>query len=356
MLFVLVSVLLCGCNSFQVEGMSPASGRDHHLAIKEPPKVKADNNTIVPIQINDTQFQSVVDWFDHEHVLYVVNDELGAKIYKHHLFTGTSELFFETTDPIITLQSNPSSQHFLIHTSNSNTEANLIVVDEKGNALFDWEVKSAELQFVWNPFDENNLFITSFLEDWSFTNYILNVEQKEVKENSLPHPFIQWMSPSKIAYLKWEDGFTEAPLYSASVQGIAEKKLADNIFAYHTYEDLLLTISASTNLSVYQFYEVSTMKKINEFSLPVINTYSDNWWVPNFDYDPNTKNFYYYKPVEEQLNLVSFSIETGEEETILTNIEDQPINLSSDGERLLLGYQYNTIIEIEDKKTSELIQ
>ncbi|MBM6617264.1 hypothetical protein [Bacillus suaedaesalsae] len=361
MLFVLVSVLLCGCSSFQAEGMKPASSRESFLANKmQPDVVNERNNLIVPIQSESVKFQSVVDWYNYDHLLYIVNDELGAKVFKHHIYTGNHELFFEITDPIITLQSSPSNDHFLIHTSNSSNEAKLIIVDDKGEVLLDWEVESAELQYVWNPFDENKIFITSFLEDWTFKNYILNMEQKKVDENNLPHPFIQWMSSTTIAYLKWEDAFTEAPLFLANINGDEEEKLGEQIFAFHSYKDIFLTISAKNESINFQFSKSSTMEKLHEFTLPVINTYSDNWWIPNYDYDPIKKKFYYFKPITENnevqsLDLISFSIETGEEETILPNMEDQPIKISSDGEKLLLGYQYNTIIELKSKNTSTLI-
>ncbi|KAA0549424.1 hypothetical protein FZW96_05810 [Bacillus sp. BGMRC 2118] len=327
---------------------------------KLPSGENQQSHSIVPIQNEEGQFQSVVEWQDNEHLLYIVNDEAGAKVFKHHLYSGKQELFFEAKDPIITLQSSPSNQYFLIHTSKSSYEANLIIVDKEGEEVFNWVNESSELQYVWNPFDENKIFITSFLEDWSFKNYILNIDQKLVEDHTLPHPFIQWMSLASVTYLKWEDAHTEAPLYLASIDGEEEKKIGEQIFAYHSYKDIFLTISVKNESIHYQFSNTETLEKIREFTLPVINTFSDNWWIPNYDYDLTKKKFYYFKPTAEgdevmSLNLVSFSPETGEEEIILTNLEDQPINVSSDGEKLLLGYQYNTIIELSTKKTSTLI-
>jgi hypothetical protein len=360
-MFILLCLVLSGCNSFQAEGIQMATEKESEIELKEVPSKPFFNDTqVIPIELSGGQFNSVGDWYDNTSVLFTVNEGSGSKIYRYHLYEGDTELFYETPEQVITLEGNQNQHYFVIHTAVSSHEAKLIVLDKKGKEVLEWKVESVELQYVWNPFDGNQLFITSFLEDWSFKNYVMNADTKRIEATGFPQAFIQWMDTSELAYLKWDDTSLDAPLYTSNLDTKEEKKVLDNILAFHSYEDLLLAISSAEKSSLYQFYEPKTMEKIQEFQIPTITTFSDRWWIPNYDYNAATNKFYYFKPVVtgeeiETLSLVSFSMKTMEEEVVLSQSEDQPLKISPDGKRVLFGFQFIKLIDLVEKETYSLI-
>jgi hypothetical protein len=354
-------LIISGCSSFKAEGIQLASEKETDITLKEvPSKPFFNDSKIIPIDLDGGQFNSVGDWYDNTSVLFTVNEGSGSKIYKYHIYEGDTELFYKTPEQVISLEGNQNQHYFVVHTAVSAHEAKLIVLDKEGKEVLNWIVESVELQYVWNPFDENQLFITSFLEDWSFKNFVMNADTKRVVENGFPQPFIQWMDTSELAYLKWDDTSLDAPLYTSNLETKEEKKVLDNVLAFHSYKDLLLAISSAEESSLYQFYEPKTMKKIQEFQIPTITTFSDRWWIPNYEYNTATNKFYYFKPVVtgeeiEALSLVSFSMKTGEEEVVLSQSEDLPLKISPDGKRVLFGFQFMKLIDLLEKETYTLI-
>jgi hypothetical protein len=357
--FILQCLILSGCNSFQAEGIKLASKKESNIALKEIPSTLNPSN-IVPIKVEEQKFNSIGDWYDNQSILFTLNEGEGSKIYKYDIYNGDTELFYETSEQVIKVEGNHNLHYFIVHTAGLSHKANLFVLDNKGRVIVEWEVESAELQYEWNPFDENQLFITSFLEDWSFQNYVVSLDTGQVEPVDLSQPFIQWLDKSEITYLRWSDTSIDAPLYRSNISTNKEEKLLDHILAFHTYKDLLLTISSSETFTSYQFFDPRSMKELSKFQMPSITTFSDRWWIPNYDYNFSTQKFYYFKPIMDDdvlqsLSLVSFSVETGEEIVVLSEIEDQPLKLSPDGQKLLYGFQFIELIDLQSHEVFSLI-
>ncbi|MFZ3588139.1 hypothetical protein ACOI1C_02445 [Bacillus sp. DJP31] len=355
--------ILSGCSSFKSDGNVDAALKETNSSFKEGPSGHFFGGlSIIPIELNGSQFNSIGDWYDNTTILYITDDSDGSKIYKYHLYTGVAELFYETTEQIITLKASQDRSYFALQTSVSSNEAKVTIVDQQGKEKMSTTIDSVEIQYVWNPFKEMEVFITSFQEDWSFQNYVLDVNQNLQQISEVSQPFVQWVGPTKIAYLKWEnDGNLNAPLLSLDSQDNVEIKILDSVLAYRTYKDLLVTISGTETESLYQFFDTEMMQLKGSFKLPMINTFSDRWWIPNYDYDSETDSFIYFKPKEENnelasLQLMKFSLINGEETLVLEDSLDRPLNISPDGTLCLIGYQLEEIIDMKKKEISSLIK
>src|SRR5690606_38228570 len=154
------------------------------------------------------------------------------------------ELFFSTNSPVITMKANEDHSLFLFHTSNASNQAEIVVVNEEGNHIFDWKVDAYDLFYNWNPYDKDQIFLTAFLEDWSFETYLLDVGEKTAKKYEILQPFIQWISKNELLYLKWDQNEPSffAPLFSYNLESKNEGLLFENIISYSTYIDLLVTV------------------------------------------------------------------------------------------------------------------
>ncbi len=362
-IFILLCVFLYGCSSFEAEGNLDAKTKETFSSPKgKPTGAFFGDLPIIPIALDERGFNSVVDWYDNTTVLYVIDDGVGSKIYKYHLYTGVTEFFYETTGLIITLKSSQNRHYFAVHASDSSYEAKIIILDRNGKEMMDSKLDSVEVQYEWNPYEEAEIFVTSFQEDWSFQNHVMNVNRKIIELSEVNQPFIQWIGSSNVAYLKWVDNESiNAPLYLFDNRDLKEVKVLDNVLAYHTYKGILVTISGYETESLYQFFNTEPIQLKRSFKLPLINTFSDKWWVPNFDYNSESDRFIYFHPKIEDdesvtLQLVVYSAISGLEEVILADTKNRPVNLSPDGSLCLVGYQSEEIIDIKKKEIIKLIK
>lgn len=365
-ILVVISFFLSGCTSFQTHGIENAMKREIDIREKSIPSGHFMGEIpIIPIDLEGEHFHSVGDWYNETSILYIVDqhNRMGSNIYRYHLYTGEKELFFETPHQIIGLEGSENNNYFAIHTSSSINEANLVIIDKKGKEVVNWPVVSTELQYVWNPFDETKLFITSFQEDWSFKNFVLDLDTQKIKESDITQPFIQWLSDKEVLYLKWDEEFQEntAPLYSYHLENKSEEEISEQVLGFHTYQSMFMTVSPKDNQSIYQFLDPDSKSLKQSFTLPNIETYSDRWWIPNYDYNKKQDLLLVYKPIMkeqqfESLQLVTYSLQSAEESVVLQGVEDRPLLISPDGELSLIGYQFEEILDLRTNKLQSILE
>ncbi len=362
-------VLLVGCNSHQPFDISdaPESGLKNVSKGPIPTEFFGDNHQIQPLEIQGEAFTTVGEWYDDETILYIIENGGGSEIYKYHLFTGEKELFFKTSTPVLTMKANEDHSMFLLHTSNSVNQATLVAVDKEGDVKHEWELNSFDLFYSWNPYSPDQVFVTSFLEDWSFQTHLLDITEQTTTKFEVFQPFIQWLDPNTIAYLKWDQNSLDffAPLYSYHLDTKTEGLLFENIISFSTFFDLLVTyelIQGQEAQARITFSHPEKNTKMHEFSMPLLSDYS-KWYIPSADYAAQQKKFYTFKPYStgafdtyaEKFDLVSYDMNTGKEEVILQKIDDQPLNFSPNGYLCLYGYQFEKIIDLKTESVSELV-
>ena len=73
------------------------------------------------------------------------------------------------------MEANEDHSLFLLHTSGERNMAELLVVDKSGTEVFSWQAESFDMTYKWNPYQPDELFISTFLEDWSYKSFVINV-------------------------------------------------------------------------------------------------------------------------------------------------------------------------------------
>lgn len=313
----------------------------------------------IPLELNEGLFHSVADWKDDETIFYIINDAEGSAVHTYNLFTGESSLFFESKAPIVQFEANAEHSLFLVHTSPTSYEAELIILDAEASIQFSTKFESFELQYTWNQINHNQLFVSSFNEDWTFQTYIINVKEKDVKNNPVEFPFIQWLYNDEISYLKWDQDTPSltAPLYIYNIGKREESLLSNKVVSNTNFTGEISTIELvdENGTAAVKFYDIKDRKLIAEMPTNLVALYSD-WSIPYHDMD--SKAVYYMFEVNEtktSFSLISFELDNKEKKTIIENIENLPIKLSPNGEYALYGARFENIIFFDDNAIKELV-
>lgn len=370
----MVALVLLIESSCQIQGMqspkepdkTPSKQVTEDLPHRQSSADFFEEKKIHPLPLNYEEFSTVSEWLDNENILYIDRENERENIYCFNIYTGKRELFYTTDKQIVTVSASYDHQYFLVRTAPSTYEAELIILDKWGKEVFRWKVGSFDLLATWNPFVKSQLYVTTFLQDWSFQTYFINVSQKTVMESHLPIPFIQWVDRTEIAYLKWNENEPafQAPLYRVNLVSKKEEKVFDDISFFSVFKDTVMTVTVENEPdAIYSFYNLEMKNKLGEFKVPVLAKYSE-WFIPEFDYVESEKRFYTFRPTtsgnydqyNQKYDLLAYSHKNSQEKIVMKDIENKPIKFSPNGKLCLYGYYFENIIQIKDKKIVPLIQ
>ncbi len=365
----LLVFLIVGCTPFhQLYEVRDVPDGQERVLEKKPVPIEFFGKELQTLDLQGEAFNTVGGWYDQESILYIIDSGSGSEIYRYNIFSGVKEFFYSTSSRLLSVKANEDYSRFLLHTSNARNMAEIIVIDQKGNKVFDWQIESYDLDYVWNPYQPDLIFVTTFLEDWSFRTYLVNTKTGKIDEANISQPFIQWLDETTVAYMSWDDSQPnfEAPLYSYNLETNQENLLFNGIISFSTFSNVLLTIDLDHEQESYSFYRFNksgTSEKLFEHKLPLLSNYS-SWFIPYHAYNPTLKEFYTFRPYHtgdydtyrEQFELISYSLNDGKEKSILNDIGSLPINFSPNGYYGLYGFQYEMVIDIKTKRIMPLIK
>lgn len=350
-LLFIASLFLNGCRGGKTTEKSP----DQHDQKKE--------SLYLPLKVEEGNFSTACGWLDDETIVYITELNEGARVYAYHLTDGKNKLLYKSDYPIVKAEMSPSRKYLLIHSSSSPSEAIIEVIDLKGNTIVYKEIPSADLTYEWNPFDENRILISAFTEDWNFSVYELNLLNKKLKGVSVPQPFAYWISEADLIYLNWDkdEPALVTDLYKYDLKKNEKEKMLSNIYQLNSYGNSFMAISLggkNEEQAVYTFY-TNQFKKLSSFHAPVLYEYSD-LFIPYFDGNAKRKYFGTFVPLystqsdtyADSFKLVIFNYETGKEEIVLDEMDNEPISFSPNGNYCLYG---NLLEKVIDLKTKEIV-
>lgn len=361
-------LILVGCQrddeNEKDETKTSDSSPKQETSVEEKEEVKSTDR-IAPIQLKDGVFQTISGWADNEHVFYILEGSSGANVYSHSIKNGSDNLLFESKSPIVSVMISPSKEYFIVHSAPSTNEALLTVLTLNGEPVMEKSIPSSELSIEWNPFDDSSILITSFTEDWDFTVWEMDLKQSSMTEVAMPQPFGFWLSKEKLLYLDWN--IEEPSLYADAKKfdletGASNDYLAE-IFQVDSFGDVSVAVGADEldeKKARYTFYHDTN--EIFSFETPHLSRYSD-WLVPYYDYNEKTNTFLTYQPLysteadvyQEGFQLVSYQLDSGQNEVLFDGMENTPISCSPDGQKCLSGYYLEKLIDIESKKIITLV-
>ncbi|MCM2531650.1 hypothetical protein NDK43_03580 [Neobacillus pocheonensis] len=322
----------------------------------------------LPISIPEGEFYKISGWLSENQVLYITNHEQNSNVYKYNLLSGKSELVYKSDHPIVTVQISPSKKYILIQSSSSKDEGLVTIIDIKGSKIWQQSIASYELAFEWNPYNDTEILVSEFNEDWTFKMLVVDIKgSPKASEVSLPQPFNKWIDKETLAYINWNDNSPSlfAPLIVKKFGDNKEKTIYPAVFQFSAFRNLLMTITVNEqdkSKAVYSFYD-KEKKLISTFTIPQLTKYSD-WLVPFYDYNDELQEFINLRPLKstevdsytEGFQLVTYDLKKGSSKRILEGVDNAPLNFSPSGEACLYGNSFEKIIDLQSKKIYEVIK
>ncbi|WP_052427398.1 hypothetical protein [Neobacillus niacini] len=363
-LFLLVfASFFSACTNQQDAKPGPSEDTDKQNV----PPSKPEETWKLPIEIPEGEFYKVGGWLSDHQLLYITNLEQSSSVHLYNLLTGNSELLYTSEVPIVTLQISPSKKNILIQTSPSTYEGQVTILTPEGSEIIKQSFTSYELAFEWNPLNESEILISSFNEDWTFQMLLLDIEQRKTTELSIPQPFIKWLGKEEVAYLNWDETSPSlfAPLLLKKLNSETEEVIFTDVLQFAAYHDILMTVTVKDKeklLAAYTFYN-ENKQELFSFSIPHLTMFS-GWLVPYYDFNEKNGKFITLKPLKsveadaytEGFELVSYDINSGNNNSILQGLKNEPVLLSPSGEAALYGNRFEKIINIKTKELLELVE
>lgn len=322
-----------------------------------------------PIKNSAGEIGQVVGWLSNDTVVYSVHTQTGSTLYTYYLDSGKSVELFHSQDPIISVYISHSGERLLIHSSSSNAEAVVTVINEQGKQLVTKKINSAELAIEWNAFNENLVLVTAFNDQWDYSVSVLDIKNKDITSaNITKQPFSHWLTSSELVYLNWD--LDNPSLFAPVVKQRIDKAKVEqldlaNVFQLFLFRDVLLTVSIDIGHEEQAIYTFQTnrLKPLFTFTIPHLTKFSD-WLVPYHDYNDKERSFITLRPVssgsvdtyEEGFELVQYHLNGDKEEVILEGLENKPLSCSPDGTYCLYGYQFEKLINLETKEMVSLVE
>jgi hypothetical protein len=317
----------------------------------------------LPIFIPKGEINKVIGWLSNDELIYMSQVSEGSNLYRYHLKNGISKIIFESKVPIVSTLISPDHTKLLIHSSPSTYEGQMKIIDLDGEEVFSHGFPSVEIVFEWSPYQQDQLFITAFKEDWSFTNYFLKISEMSLKEIDVRKPFAKWTGKGKMAFLDWneEDISLLAPLIQKEF-GEEEVLMKNEVFQFDTFINKILTITVDSieQQANYTFYSEDMVEQLS-FKTPVLSSYS-GWLIPNYEMTSDQEEFLTMVPLKsteadtykDGFQFISVNIASGEKELILESTENVPFTCSPNKSFCLMGYQFEKLLNVQSKTLSTL--
>lgn len=354
LLFTFFTLILSSCAPRQSDSASEKEAKDKNV----------NNNTMLPpISPIEGEFEQVYGWIKKDTICYSAKLEGIYKIYAYNIYTGKHTQLYESEAELSNVMIN--NNQLLIYSALSEEEGEIHIIDSKGNEILSKRLESYETDFVWNPHNENELLITVFTKEWESKVSTLDIQENVLNDFPVSTPFPQWLSTEKVMYLDWNQSNPSlyAPLKIFNLETGEEKELdLSNIYYIDQKNDYLLTISSTVKEeeAVYTFYHTDFSKQ-GSIHVPRLSKFS-NWLVPN--YTIYKDKFLTFVPkqngnaetYQDGFELLEVDMETGQSKRLFTDMdfEDQPIQISSDGNYFLLGYYFENMLNMETGEITSL--
>ncbi|MGP7816235.1 YqgU-like beta propeller domain-containing protein [Niallia sp. 01092] len=357
LLFLIFTLVLSGCSPKQKVTTSQEEEKDI------PKKEQKEKPLLPPAKIIKGEFVQVAGWLSDKNIAYIAKVENGYQLYAYELFTGEYSKLFQTKSEMVNVKISPNLERILIYTATSDDAGEITIIDNSGKQLYTTSLASYDADFVWNPYNEMELFVSTFTDDWKSDVYLLSLSQKQLIPLQGMNPFSQWLQKEELAYLDWEKDDTSfhAPIKTKNLQTKNETVYnLDDVYSMHVFERLVLTISTdpqNIENAVYTFYQ-HDFHKTSSFTIPHLSKFAD-WLVPFFDLKDDA--FYTFIPKKsghaesynEGFDFISIDSKTGLRKKIVQQpIDNQPIQLSPNNDWCLYGHYQEKMINV---KTGEII-
>lgn len=353
LLLLIFTLVLSGCSHKQKETTSKEDEKDNQK--KE--KIQA---LALPMQAENGELLEVSGWLDDHTICYISKGD-SYYVFKYDIYSGKHTLLYTSANEISALKISPDYSKLLVFTNEENYQGTIAILNNEGKQLFSKQLKSYEAEFVWNPFDEDKLLVSSFTKEWASSSHLLSIQKGTLEEVSLDNPFIVWTDKETFAYLGWQEDTASisSPVTSKNIYTGEQSVLESDAYSIGSKGSSVFTISDDPeNMQKAHYIFYNKLKAKSEISLPRLSNFSD-WLIPYYDIADD--KMYTFYPEESgdattyagTYTFVTIDMSSGETENVIKkDLENEPISISPDGKWSLYGFYMENIINLE---TGEII-
>jgi hypothetical protein len=362
LIIFIASFLINACSSKE-----EPEDRSNKKLISQQNHVSKNQKWRMSITDYEGEFFKVVGWLSNNQLLFITNKGQTSNLYRYELTSGHSELLYKSDYPIVTAVASPSKKYILIQSSPSSYEGFITIIDRKGKTKYEHALASFELEYAWNPYNETEILVSKFNEDWSFEVFKLDINKEGLVNLSLTQPFVKWIDRNHIAFMNWNQNNPTlfAPIVMKDLSSTTEKEAFQKVYQFTTFKDLLLTITVNEQENTHALYSFFDRKNhsVFSFSIPQLTKFSD-WLVPFYDFNEDKQQFLTFQPLKsaeadtyaDGFQLVSYQLKTGKSSILFSGMDNEPISCSPSGEACLYGGQFEKLINIKSKKVYNLVK
>jgi hypothetical protein len=365
---LVVSLFLLNACSLQPKSNQQSTPKNNSpLHTKTAASMKTQANWKLPISIPEGEFSKVGGWLSDDELVYITNKEKTSTVYSYKLSSGQNKLLFKSEYPIGSVQISPSKENILIQAAPSSYEGKITIIDLKGNEEYSQIIPSYELAFEWNPYQESEVLVSKFQQDWTFQVLLVDFKNKITKELSLPQPFLKWTGEKQLAYLNWDNNNQKlfAPLMIRSLADGNERTVFPKVFQFAAFKNMIMTITVNEQQQTkakYSFYD-QKLQMAYSFSIPQLAKFSD-WLVPFYDYNESKQQFITLQPLKsadadtytEGFQLASYHLNNRKSSILFAGLANEPLALSPSGEACLYGNRFEKLMDLRTKKIINVVK
>lgn len=351
--------IMSACTSGQLESHPSPELQTDLPEKRDVPNSFFTGSPVVPL--SETEITEVTCWYSEEAVFYLREDGEHSSIHTYHLLTGETADFFQGEGWVINIAPNVDYTLFAIQLITPEHEAEVVIVDTAGEQQMTIEGFGDDYSVFWNPYVQDRLLAVAFLPDWEYAGYLVDVGTDEVKPVELEQPYIQWLSQTEVAYLLWDElePNYQAPLYIANLENDKKKLWRENVISFMSFPgqlSLMVTVDSVYDLySKYSFFR--EREQVQKIEMPILNTYSEQWWIPFYSYDRANEIFYFARPkysgdflsYDDGFELIAYHVRTNTEEKLAELENHERMQIAPDGNYLLLGSRYESVFDLEEE-------
>jgi hypothetical protein len=361
LLLISYTVILVGCDKESVSNKEEKKSREPMSVLPTP---KLEEN--LPINLGEGEFEKVYGWLDSNRILYTTIVGFGSNVYSYNLVDGSNQLLFKSEYKIDSVHISHSREHVFIRASPTMDESIINVINKDGRNLYTERLSAVDLTLEWNPYNDNQLLISTFTEDWQAESYLLSLKEKQLIKMNLPNPFSNWITEEKVSYLDWDQ--EKASLFSNllefNIKTNESNEIQSNVYQSDTFKERLLTITIDSDNqkgAVYNFYQ-KNQETVGSFKTPILTRFSD-WLIPYYDYNEYNDHFLTFQPLyngeaevyKEGFQLTAFDISKNKETVLMEGLDNEPLSCSPNGTMCLYGYYFEKLILLDSEKMIQLI-
>jgi hypothetical protein len=358
LLLLIFTLVLSGCSHKQKETTSKEDE-------KEDQKKEKIQALALPMEAENGEVVEVSGWLDAHTISYITSKGNGYYVFKYDIYSGEHKLLYSSENEITALKISPDLSKLLVFTNEEDFQAKIEIIDKDGKQLYSDQLQSYDAEFVWNPYDEDKLLVSSFTKEWESNSYLLSIKDGRLEEIELDNPFVVWADKETVAYLGvMERNSMSSPVTTKNIYSGEESVISGNTaYSIGGNGQVIFTISddeQDMQMAQYTFYDKLDEKA--DITLPRLSNYSD-WFIPYSDIVDEKIFTFYPESSGDATNytggfsLISIDTASGEQQKVIKEgLENEPISISPDGKWSLYGFYLEGIINLETGEVIPLFQ